>query len=857
MKTTLSGLHLLAANIFLLVVSCNRVDETKYYEEGVSKLLATYRNSTIEDVRYRLHFTIPEGKDEPVKGKAAIEFNLNSKRVPLVIDFSVPDDHLRTVTVNNDTLSTNLFNGHIVVPGKYLEKSFNRIEISFRAGDLSLNRNDDYLYTLFVPDRASTAFPCFDQPDIKARFILTLDLPDGYRAMSNSPATETDSSGNRVTIRFAETQPISTYLFAFAAGKFEKEEREVNGVKMEMLHREKRPGYVENNADEIFRLHLNSIRWLEKYTGISYPFDKFGFVLIPSFQYSGMEHPGSIYYRASSLLFDESPTLNEKLSRASLIAHETSHIWFGDLVTMKWFDDVWLKEVFAGFMSDKIVNPDFPEVNHDLRFFLSRYPAAYAVDRTKGTNPIIQNLENLKDAGSLYGAIIYNKAPVVMRQLEKITGEEGLRKSLQIYLRDYSWQNATWDDLIAIIGETTYQPLQEWSRMWVREAGMPVISTLIDRNDTYRISFAEDDPAGTLRHWPQKMVTMVITANDTLTGEINPSDRKSSIETTFEPLCIIPDASATAYGTFLFDSVTIKYLYDNISTFRDPLMRGVIWVNLYENLVNGRISAADFYRIIFSSLEAEPYIQLRNYLAGRFAAVFWDFLSANERNSVAAGSEKMIWEKIITTKDPSEQRTWYNLYRNVALTAPAMKRLAEIWKSGRLPGGLRLGEDDLCALALTLALKGDTNADKIIEDQRKRITGSDRLHRFDFVIPSVSPDQAVRDEFFNSLGDLGNREHEPWVLEALGYLHHPLVAARSEKYILPSLEMLKEIKSTGDIFFPGGWITATLEGHHSAEARMTVEKFLDEHPDYPADLKLKILQAADNLFRQQAIGNRQ
>jgi aminopeptidase N len=118
------------------------------------------------------------------------------------------------------------------------------------------------------------------------------------------------------------------------------------------------------------------------------------------------------------------------------------------------------------------------------------------------------------------------------------------------------------------------------------------------------------------------------------------------------------------------------------------------------------------------------------------------------------------------------------------------------------------------------------------------------------VTPAVSPEAAVRDAFFESLRDPANREREPWVLEALGYLHHPSVAERSEHYILPSLEMLEEIKSTGDIFFPGGWISTTLAGHRSPETRETVEKFLDDHPDYPADLKLKILQAADHLFRQ-------
>jgi aminopeptidase N len=220
----------------------------------------------------------------------------------------------------------------------------------------------------------------------------------------------------------------------------------------------------------------------------------------------------------------------------------------------------------------------------------------------------------------------------------------------------------------------------------------------------------------------------------------------------------------------------------------------------------------------------------------------------------------MIWQKLITAETASEKRQWFGLYRNVAVTERGLARLRDLWKSGQLPGGavayrpesgpVRLGEDEQSGLALTLALRNHPEAPAVIAAQRARITTADRLQRFDFVLPSVSPDQAVRDEFFNSLRDPASREHEPWVLEALGYLHHPSVAHRSEHYILPSLELLEEIKRTGDIFFPGGWITTTLAGHHSASARETVERFLEERPDYPSDLRLKILQAADHLFRQ-------
>src|SRR5262249_38503661 len=155
------------------------------------------------------------------------------------------------------------------------------------------------------------------------------------------------------------------------------------------------------------------------------------------------EHPGAILYNAASLMLEETATQNQLLERANTISHETAHMWFGDLVTMEWFNDVWMKEVFANFMAAKIVNPSYPEVNHELRFLMSNYPAAYEIDRTQGANPIRQHLANLNEAGSLYGAIIYQKAPIVMRQLEMILGPDVFRDGLREYLQKYAFGNAT------------------------------------------------------------------------------------------------------------------------------------------------------------------------------------------------------------------------------------------------------------------------------------------------------------------------------------------------------------------------------------------------------------------------------
>ena len=370
---------------------------------------------------------------------------------------------------------------------------------------MSLNRSEEYLYTLFVPDRASTAFPCFDQPDIKARFDLKLDVPAGWVAIGNGAVNVLDQNKFRNYYLFNGTAPISTYLFAFSAGKFQQLSQKVGNRTMSMYYRETDSVKVANNAADIFALHASALDWLETYTGIPYPFEKFDFVLHPGFQYGGMEHVGAIFYKEPSLFLDASATDNQKLGRARLIAHETAHMWFGNLVTMQWFNDVWLKEVFANFMAAKIVNPSFPEINHDLQFLLSHHPSAYGEDRSEGTHPIQQELENLKDAGTLYGRIIYQKAPVVMKQLEQLVGEEAFQAGMQEYLKQFSFANATWDDLIGILDNKTEVDLKSWSQVWVKEAGMPVLEAQLTSEDGQIKSLTaqqlKTSPLG--KYWPQ------------------------------------------------------------------------------------------------------------------------------------------------------------------------------------------------------------------------------------------------------------------------------------------------------------------------------------------------------------------
>src|SRR5262245_13243990 len=198
-------------------------------EPGVPLTLATQRAQAIEGLTYDLSFSIPADPAQPVSAHVTIRFATKDISHPVVLDFSPGADYLKSVTVGGKPSHYRLVKDHIIIPKEEIASEDNAIEIAFRAGDASLNRNPDFMYTLFVPARAHLAFPCFDQPNLKARYALELEVPGGWQAVANGAETFHETAGDRVRIRYAETQPIPTYLFAFAAGKFQVESAERNG----------------------------------------------------------------------------------------------------------------------------------------------------------------------------------------------------------------------------------------------------------------------------------------------------------------------------------------------------------------------------------------------------------------------------------------------------------------------------------------------------------------------------------------------------------------------------------------------------------------------------------------------------
>ncbi len=815
--------------LIVAVTGCRPVP-AELTESGVSKALAVSRKDNMSGIEYKLSFSIPSEKDSSVSGTASLKFTQHEKR-EIIIDFKSEPAAVKSLSVNGKEREYTFENEHIVIPRSAGKSGENVVDIVFTAGDQSLNRQQEYLYTLLVPDRARTLFPCFDQPDLKAKYTLSLEIPQGWEGVANANVSLRDSASKngRVVLEFNQTEPIPTYLFSFVAGKLQKLTKERNGRSISIYHRETDPKKI-SQCDTISSQIFMSLEWLENYTAIKYPFSKYDIIILPGFQYGGMEHMGATLYADRTMFVDENATIGEHLNRAKLIAHETAHMWFGDYVTMEWFNDVWIKEVFANWFASRMIAPFYPEVNHKLNFLNSYYPASYSEDRTNGSNPVQQELDNMNNAGLVYGNIIYNKAPIVMDMLVKKVGEDNFQKGIRQYLAKYAYSNATWSDLISILDELTVEGLSAWSNVWIKERGMPTITSRLSA-DTILVE--QSDPFNRGISWEQPL--------------------KFEMAGKF----IIPNTDGCGYGYFKLDSLTSDFILNSLSKYNsgknaelpllnDVVTRGSLLITLYENLLNRTIAPDRFARAMYKYLPQEENTLLFTRAIGYLSATYTKYLCKNGANEEL---EQNLWNLIENNKNVQHKTLALRVFMDVVNSGKGVERLFSLWSKPESLSSVKLGERDLIKASYELMLRLPEKYTQIIELQLSRITNPDRKREFKYVLPALSSDKAVRDSVFNSLLKEENRDVEPWTSTSLSYLNHYLRDMNSVEYISPGLNVLKEVQRTGDIFFPTDWLKALLGGHNSLEALQVVEEFLSANPDYPPMLRNKILQQSDHLYR--------
>ena len=345
----------------------------------------------------------------------------------------------------------------------------------YRSTFTDLDGNEQVIATTqFEATDARRAFPCWDEPDFKASFGITLVVPDDLMAVSNGSEVSREPVGDRkVAVTFADTIRMSTYLVAFVVGPFEATEPvDVDGVPLRIVAPEGKK-HLTGYALECSRFCLE---YLAAYYGIPYPGDKVDMVAIPDFAFGAMENLGCITYRESALLLDEATaTSSEKMRVLDVIGHELAHMWFGDLVTMKWWNGIWLNEAFATFMEMKATDAHRPDWKRWLEFAAVERPWAFKVDELAGTRPVEFEVRSPEDAEGMFDALTYGKGSAVLRMMEQYIGEERFRTGVGTYLRDHAYANTETADLWHSLDEASGRPVGEIMDTWILQGGYPQV----------------------------------------------------------------------------------------------------------------------------------------------------------------------------------------------------------------------------------------------------------------------------------------------------------------------------------------------------------------------------------------------
>ena len=393
----------------------------------------------------------------------------------------------KSVTIDKDAETATLDFGETIQPGDArLEMVFtgelnDKLMGFYRSEYTSQDGETRYLATTqFEPTDARRAFPCWDEPAKKATFEVTLVFSDEYQAVSNTPVVEEGAPGPGLkSVRFAETPIMSTYLLVFIVGNLTSiEERAAGGTTVGVWTT---PG-KEDQASFALDTSVKLLSYFNEYFGIPYPLPKLDHIAIPDFAAGAMENWGAVTYRETALLVDpDNSSAGTRQRVAEVIAHEMAHMWFGDLVTMEWWDDLWLNESFASWMGNKAVDWLFPEWEMWTQFVNMDTNRALSLDGLKNSHPIEQAVKNPAEVSQLFDAISYSKGASVIRMLENFLGEESFRKGLNRYLSSHMYDNARTEDLWSALETESGRPVTAIMNSWVKQMGYPVLQVESDR----------------------------------------------------------------------------------------------------------------------------------------------------------------------------------------------------------------------------------------------------------------------------------------------------------------------------------------------------------------------------------------
>ena len=633
-----------------------------------------------------------------------------------------------------------------------------------------------YTYSQFeVPD-ARRVYTTFEQPDLKSTFTLTVKAPKGWKVFSNAPTPSPEEDGDSWTYRFATTEKMSTYITAVVAGPYE-------GVTDTLTSSDGRTidlgvycraSVLEHlDADAIIDITCKGFEFFEDAYGIAYPFTKYDQVFVPEYNAGAMENAGCVTFR-DAYVFRTRPTEAQLESRANTILHELAHMWFGDLVTMKWWNDLWLNESFAEFMSHLALAENTP-YTEGWTGFMVRKDWGLKQDQLPTTHPITAQIRDLADVEVNFDGITYAKGASVLRQLVSYVGRDAFFAGLHEYLTAHSYANATLADLLGELEKASGRDLAAWSKVWLEEAGVTLLRPSVETDEEGRITrlsieqeaFSE---GASLR--PHRLAV----AGYSLDGESlqrvfheeldvdGASTDVPSAEGVARPDFILVNDGDLAYAKIRLDEDSLAFAVANITRFTDSLTRGVVMAAAWDMTRDGQMKARDYLNLALTAVPAETNMQLLTLTLRHIDEAVRTFVAPDARAEAAETVGRRLLLLARTARSGSDaQRMLVAAAARNASNAEQFEAIKALYDGSATLEGLELDVDLQWSLLIALVrggVAGDTEIDAR-EQEDDTMTGRQNAA----AARAARDDAAVKEQVWEQvLGDKSIPNDTRWAM---------------------------------------------------------------------------------------------
>jgi aminopeptidase N len=637
-----------------------------------------------------------------------------------------------------------------------------------------------YTYAMCFLDAAPRVFGCFDQPDLKAPYRLKVRTPDNWVALGNGPARNV----GRGRWEIVQALPLATYFVTVVAGPYHVVRDTHDGIPLSLASRASLAEHLDRDAAEMFRTTAQAFDEFHRLFEISYPFGEYHQAFVPEFNAAAMENPGCVTFR-DQMIFDSPPTDEERAHRARVIVHEMAHQWFGDLVTMRWWDDLWLNESFAEYMAYRVTADATDFDDAWLEFTHSRKAWGIRADMRRSTHPVTGSPSvDARSALSNFDGISYAKGTAVLKQLVAYLGDGPFLAGVRDHLTQHTYRNATFADITGSWSAAAADDgLADWVTVWLRTTGIDVIEATANEGRP-AVSVKSSSPDRLRPHaisvtqlTPEPRTTALVLRDR---AELDPS-----------PGPVIPDSGDDTWAKIRLDLGSIDVV-GTLTALDDAGVRSVIWAALRESVYDAVLDPAEWLRICTAALPDEDSDLAVDSVFGSLLRARGTYVSTADADDQLLATALTLLES--ATAGSNRQLTAARCVLAVATDSDVVRR----WTEGRLPAGLEPSTDLSWRVMYRLVLNGDATVDaieKLLEGQ-----ASDSAVVWAHRCRAAVPDAAGKNTAWQTIvSDPDISNHKLYAL-CEGFWQ-----PGQDKLIDPYVErFFEEIPSTSDL--RSGWI---------------------------------------------------